>query len=204
VTPEDPAAAKLLDPCTQAVAFAELLTRALSSSGDPDPHDLAVIAQSMKLERLRRGFPQTARYRRVRRLAIYATVLWVPVFAVCWMFVYPSVPSSGIRKLFAVSMLAAFFSGFYAPVVLACWLWAFGVHRTRRIDHRVTVLTICPACDYELRTIEPMLEPTLVGGIWMGPERCPECGLHWPLVPKELGGQNARLDEAPKATQGTT
>lgn len=42
--------------------------------------------------------------------------------------------------------------------------------------------SICPRCDYDLRSLPRPIEPAQAG-FDPGPRRCPECGEPWPLVP---------------------
>ena len=144
----------------------------------------------MRSARLQRGFPQSPRYVKFRRLAIWATVLWVPVFLVLLMYQMARLPWASVQMWVVGTILSVTLSLFYAPVVLIGWLIAVVHHRTPRVDHRVTIRTECPACEYDLRGVAPMLPVSKLGGVWLGPERCSECGLYWPLIPKELGGQD--------------
>lgn len=41
----------------------------------------------------------------------------------------------------------------------------------------------CPACSYDLTGVEAGIGPELTEEFHFGPRRCPECGMHWPLVP---------------------
>ncbi len=40
----------------------------------------------------------------------------------------------------------------------------------------------CPSCMYSLHSLDAVT-PDRTAGIPIGPERCPECGLAWPMVP---------------------
>lgn len=42
----------------------------------------------------------------------------------------------------------------------------------------------CQACGYHVESLPPALDPDLTFGEAIGPARCPECGLRWPLVPR--------------------
>lgn len=44
----------------------------------------------------------------------------------------------------------------------------------------------CPDCAYPLADIPPGIDPSLLGGVNVGPARCHECGTPWPLVPPYL------------------
>ncbi|XVJ58593.1 MAG: hypothetical protein HEQ23_04005 [Tepidisphaera sp.] len=174
----------------RARVFVECLARALTGGDQASARDFEVVGREMRRARLQRGFPQSPRYFKFRRLAILATVLWVPVFLVLLMFQIARMPWASVEWVFG-TISTAMLSLLYAPVVVICWLLALVHHRSPRVDHRVIIRTACPACEYDLRGVAPMLPVSKVGGVWLGPERCSECGLYWPLIPKELGGQDA-------------
>jgi hypothetical protein len=43
---------------------------------------------------------------------------------------------------------------------------------------------LCQACRYEVASLPPAIDPSMTFGETIGPARCPECGLRWPLVPR--------------------
>jgi hypothetical protein len=45
----------------------------------------------------------------------------------------------------------------------------------------------CPDCGYDLVTVKPAFEPSMLHVI--GPRACPECGSPWPLVPPPNAGE---------------
>ena len=197
VTDDAHSARETVTPSARARVFVECLARALDGGSKASPRDLDVVGREMRIARLQRGFPQSPRYVKYRRLAILATVLWMPVFLVLWWYQIVTWSPMGGGTTVAGAVMGGVLSLFYAPVVLICWLIAIVHHRTPRVDHRVTIRTQCPVCEYELRSVAPMLPVSKLGGVWLGPERCSECGLYWPLIPKELGGQDA--GEEPQA-----
>jgi hypothetical protein len=44
----------------------------------------------------------------------------------------------------------------------------------------------CANCGYALRGLADAVVPSRIHGVAIGPERCPECGMAWPLVPPPM------------------
>jgi len=78
----------------------------------------------------------------------------------------------------------------YGVVVAILWLVVLSLRGTVRVGSKVRINPNCVVCHYDLRGTIPMIHPSKLRGTWIGPERCPECGLVWPMIPKELGGQD--------------
>jgi hypothetical protein len=88
----------------------------------------------------------------------------------------------------------------YGVVVAILWLVVLFHRGTARVGSKVRINPNCVVCHYDLRGTIAMVHPSKLRGTWIGPERCPECGLVWPLIPKELGGQDG--GESPQAPDG--
>lgn len=58
----------------------------------------------------------------------------------------------------------------------------------------------CPNCRYALGSLPEAIDPALLGGERVGPERCPECGSRWPLVPPPVDDEPAKVSAASPAT----
>lgn len=41
----------------------------------------------------------------------------------------------------------------------------------------------CVSCKHDLAEVPSGIDPALIGGIHVGPRRCPNCNVDWPLVP---------------------
>lgn len=48
---------------------------------------------------------------------------------------------------------------------------------------RVLLAGSCLRCGYDLESLPQALSPAAVGGLKLGPLRCPECGRLWPAIP---------------------
>ena len=156
-----------------------------------------MIGREIRHIRARRGYPSTARYSKLRKIAWVATILWVPVsFAVSSIIVR----NQPVLKPYPWDIIALMMvpPGFlYGVVVAILWLVVLSHRGTARVGSKVRINPNCVVCHYDLRGTIPMIHPSKVRGTWIGPQRCPECGLFWPLIPKELGGQDA--GEEPQA-----
>jgi hypothetical protein len=125
----------------------------------------------------------------MRTIAWYATIFWLPLtFMTASFFVrsqsflkpYPWV-------LVGLSMITC--GLLFGIVVAFLWLLTLASRGTARIGSKVQINPYCTGCNYDLRGTIPMIPSSKLRGTWIGPARCPECGLVWPLIPKELGGQ---------------
>jgi hypothetical protein len=56
-----------------------------------------------------------------------------------------------------------------------------GIRKSRCLSDR-----ICPECGYELGGHADGVEAAMIGGVRVGPAKCPECGVAWPLVPPSI------------------
>jgi hypothetical protein len=43
---------------------------------------------------------------------------------------------------------------------------------------------LCGGCSYDVASLPPAIDPGVTLGEPIGPARCPECGMRWPLVPR--------------------
>lgn len=70
-------------------------------------------------------------------------------------------------------------------VLLAIPWLAWHIARTRRRARcrKALAARVCPDCSYDLSGLPDEIEPENLEGQRIGPERCPECGVPWPLLP---------------------
>jgi hypothetical protein len=66
-----------------------------------------------------------------------------------------------------------------APIVTHSY---FVARRRKRLRGALAQVN-CPDCGYDLRDCAPAIAREGLGGFFIGPERCPECGSLWPLLP---------------------
>lgn len=57
------------------------------------------------------------------------------------------------------------------------WTSGIGIREPQR-------LRACQTCGYDLIGLPAAIDPGLTDDESTGPERCPECGMRWPLVPR--------------------
>jgi hypothetical protein len=69
----------------------------------------------------------------------------------------------------------------------------------RRLSHALRTRS-CPNCRYDLGSLPEAIDPALLGGERVGPERCPECGSRWPLVPPPVDDEPTKVRAAGPAT----
>ena len=77
-------------------------------------------------------------------------------------------------------------------------LFMYGSRLPRRISHAIRAGQ-CPDCRYDLSTLPSPFASSEPRPINSGPERCPECGAPWPLIPPafdELPTQQSRARNA--------
>lgn len=65
-----------------------------------------------------------------------------------------------------------------ASLVRASWL--------RRRVAKLAKSRLCPDCGHDLNGTPAGIRAELLGGVDVGPRRCVECGVAWPLVPPEV------------------
>lgn len=182
---------------TRDTGFRARLSRAVISGGFAD--DLSMIGRDIRYARALRGYPPDDGYRRLKKITWIATILWIPLsFAVSFMFVR----SQSFLKPYpwnVVGMMMVPPGLLIGVIVGILWLVIVFSPGTQRVGTKVQINPNCVKCGYNLRGTVPMIAPSKLRGTWIGPECCPECGLHWPLIPKELGGQDAepKLDSTP-------
>ncbi len=70
-------------------------------------------------------------------------------------------------------------TGFFAVVA-----WQF-VDNTKR--SALLTSNRCLRCGYDLKLLPMAIDPRSVGGLQLGPARCPECGREWPVIPLRDG-----------------
>lgn len=66
--------------------------------------------------------------------------------------------------------------GYYGLVAFACWLYILWGRRRSRASAQIH--RHCTECGYDLHGLHSVLGDEY----WVGPERCPECGLEFPAV----------------------
>jgi hypothetical protein len=77
----------------------------------------------------------------------------------------------------------------WSPCLLQIGVWVpvlthfyFGLRIRRRLRGALARVS-CPDCGYDLRGLAPAVSRAQLDGVSTGPERCPECGSLWPLIP---------------------
>lgn len=171
------------------VPFALSLSRAIASGGDAK--ELWTIGREIRRVRALRGYSRDVLHGKFWKFTWIMTILWVPVSFMVSSFLVMSEP---VLKPYPWGLVAVMMipPGFlYGVVVMICWVIVLSRRGTARIGSKVRINPNCVKCHYDLSGTIPMIQPSKLRGTWTGPERCPECGLVWPLIPKELGGQRA-------------
>ncbi len=124
----------------------------------PAPHAAAIFGASAPAAR----FPGRGVF-----IALAALVV-IPFTGYLWLF-----PRRGVVLLLLAGLLAMF----------ALLLQALVRRADRDWMRRALVNRSCPDCGYDLRASPDALPPEPLGGFRVGPARCPECGVPWPLTP---------------------
>lgn len=57
------------------------------------------------------------------------------------------------------------------------------IKHVRQLARDTLADATCPDCRYPLREIPSVIDPATTFDVPIGPERCPECGCPWPLIP---------------------
>lgn len=89
-----------------------------------------------------------------------------------------------------VSALALVVSTIMGLILAVPWLvWHISRVQRRRRCRLALEHTRCPDCGYDLKGAPEPIDRAILGGLSAGPDRCPECGVPWPLVPPPTRGR---------------
>lgn len=158
--------------------------------------DRREVEHLLKQNRFKRGFDGSRRHQTLRRFAITCTVALVLVVAVGIACVLVSffVGLAGLILVQICLMIAV------ALAIASGTLWlVVSSSRTAKIGKKIMVNPFCVNCGYDLRGATPMIPTRDLGGAWIGPSLCSECGVCWPVVPRVLGGGWRATKAAPRS-----
>lgn len=115
------------------------------------------------------------------------SVFWLVFVAACVLWAWGMVPASSLIAVIPGLLVGAIFR-----------IEAEREYRRRVREQRRIQGSACLRCGFMLTGIDRPIPKTLVGRD-VGPRRCPECGLPWPMV-LEVNGARVRVREPEQAT----